>query len=75
MKPTLDPHVLPVAKRLQYRMQTVRLREERLRGWRACFKQTVDTEPVPGTWQRAAVEQAHRPCVLMDVVGLPLWKN
>lgn len=75
MKTPFDINVLSPASRFQYRMQTVRYREERLRCWRASFKQTQKMGAVNDVLHREAVEQAHRPCVLMDVVGLPLWKN
>ena len=75
MKMQFDINVLSTAGRLQYRMQVTRYREERLRGWRASFKQINKMDSVRDVLTRDAVEQAHRSCVLMDVVGLPLWKN
>lgn len=56
-------------------MQTVRYRTERLRGWQACFRQINKMDSMRTVLSPGAVEQAHRPCVLMDVVGLMLWKN
>lgn len=75
MKMQFDINVLSTAGRLQYRMQITRYREERLRAWRACFKQINKMGSARALLSRGAVEQAHRSCVLMDVVGLPLWKN
>ena len=75
MKTPFDINVLPPAGRLQYRLQTARYRADRLRSWRASFKQTRKMGPLNDVLHREAVEQAHRPCVLMNVVGLPLWKN
>jgi hypothetical protein len=75
MNTQFDISVLSTASRLKYRMQISRYRDERLRGWRACFKQVKKMDSVRDVLSRDAVEQAHRPCVLMDVVGLPLWKN
>jgi hypothetical protein len=75
MKSEFDVEVLPPARRLQYRMQTVRYRAERLRGWQACFRQINKMDSMRNVLTPGAVEQAHRPCVLMDVVGLMLWKN
>jgi hypothetical protein len=75
MKTHFDIEALSPADRLPHRMQVVRYWEERLLTRQALIKQARKANTPRSVLDRDAIEQAQRPCVAMDMVGIPLWKN
>lgn len=75
MKTQFDIDTLSPADRLTHRMQMVRYWAERLRRRQARIKQIQKTSTSVSGLRPAAIDQAQRSCVVMDTVGVPLWKN
>lgn len=75
MKTHFDIEALPPSDRLPHRMQVVRYWEERLLSRQACIKQAQKADTLRNVLHRDAIEQAQHACVMMDTVGVPLWKN
>jgi len=75
MKTHFDIEALSPADRLPHRMQVVRYWEERLLSRQARIKQAQKADTPHHVLRRDAIEQAQHPCVVMDTVGVPLWKN
>lgn len=75
MKTQFDIESLPPSDRLPHRMQVVRYWEERLLNRQARMKQARKTDAPRNVLHREAIEQAQHACVVMDTVGVPLWKN
>lgn len=75
MKTHFDIEALSPADRLPHRMQVVRYWEERLLSRQARIRQAQKADTPRNVLHRDAIEQAQHPCVVMDTVGVPLWKN
>lgn len=75
MKTHFDIEALSPADRLPHRMQVVRYWEERLLSRQARIKQAQKADTLRNVLNRDAIKQARHACVVMDTVGVPLWKN
>jgi len=65
----------PVSRRLQVRAQLVRHRRERVRGWKACFRQVQRHADWHVALTANAINEAHEARVVLDIVGQPIWTN
>jgi len=65
----------PVSRRLQVRSQLVRHRQERVLGWKACFRQVQRHADWHVALTADAVDEAHEAHVMLGIVGQPVWTN
>lgn len=75
MNAQIDFDALSPADRVQFRTQMLRFREDRMRAWKAGFRQSKAIDALQRFATRDDIEQAHVAVVVMDTVGQPIWTN